>query len=107
VARFLILWRINPVAPFPTDPSKYLELEEKMWASIDGLIKKGEIEEFGVFPEGHCGYSVGKGETADVYRSVCMFHPYVLFEVHEIIPNAKHKEIMRAVLKAKIAEMKK
>jgi hypothetical protein len=107
VARFLVLWRINPLAPFPTDPSKYLELEEKMWAGIDGLFKKGEFEEFGVFPEGHCGYVIGKGETVDVYRTVCMYHPYIIAEVHEIIPYEKHKEILREVLRAQVAAMKK
>ena len=45
MARFLALWRMNWRAPWPTDPSKYLELNEKMWASIDELMKKGQIEE--------------------------------------------------------------
>jgi hypothetical protein len=106
VARFLVLWRLSPVAPWPTDPSKLLELEEKIWAGIDGLMKKGEIEEFGVFPDGYSGYAIGKGETADLYRNVSMFQPYIVSEVHEIIPYEKHKEIIRAVLKAQIAAMK-
>ena len=99
MARFLVLWHMNPVAPWPTDPSKTLELEEKMWAGIDALMQKGEIEEYGVFPDGTSGYVIGKGETADVYRDVCMFQPYILFDVHEIIPYEKHKEIIREVLK--------
>jgi len=107
VARFLALWRINPVAPFPTDPSKALELDEKMWAWMDGLMKKGEVEEFGAFPDGYSGYAIGKGETVDVYRNVSTFHPYFLAEVHEIIPYEKIKEISRALLKAQIAAAKK
>jgi hypothetical protein len=107
VARFLVLWRVNPVAQWPTDPSKYLELEEKMWAAIDGLMKKGEVEEFGVFPDAYSGYAIGKGEAADVYRDVSMFHPYFLAEVHEIIPLEKEKEITRAILGAQIAAMQK
>ena len=107
MARFLALWRVNPTAPFPTDPSKALELNEKMWAAIDGLMKKGEIEEFGVFPDGYSGYAIGKGETVDVYRNVSMFHPYILAEVHEIIPYEKQKEVIRVLYKAQIAAMKK
>jgi hypothetical protein len=107
VARFLVLWRVNPVAPWPTDPSKYLELQEKMWAAIDGLMKKGEIEEFGTFPDGYSGYTIGKGETVDLFRDVIMFHPYILADVHEIIPYDKTKEITRATLKAQIAAMRK
>jgi hypothetical protein len=107
VARFFVLWHLNPTAPWPTDPSKYLELEEKLWAGVDGLMKKGEFEEFGVFPDAHFGYVIGKGETVDVYRDICMFYPYIVCEVHEIISLEKHKEILRAVLKAQIAAMKK
>lgn len=107
MARFLVLWRLNPAAPWPTDPSKYLELEEKLWAGVDGLMKKGEFEEWGTFPDVHDGYVIGKGETVDIYRDMCMFYPYVVCEVHEIISLEKHKEIIRAVLKAQIAALKK
>jgi hypothetical protein len=107
MARFLILWRLNPVAPWPTDPSKYLELEEKIWAGMDGLMRKGEMEEFGAFPDGHSGYVIGKGETVDAYRNVSMFQPFILCEVHEIISYEKHKEVIRAILKGQIAAMKK
>ena len=106
MARFLVLWRINLAVQWPTDPSKYLEMNEKMWAGLDGLMKKGEVEEFGVFPDGYSGYAIGKGETADLYRNVSMFQPYIVSEVHEIIPYEKQKEIIRAVLKAQIAAMK-
>jgi len=107
MARFLVLWRLNPLAPWPTDPSKTLELNEKMWAAIDGSMKKGEIEEFGVFPDGYSGYGIGKGETVDVYRAGLMFQPYVLFDIHEIIPYEKSKEIVRALCEAQIAAAKK
>ena len=107
MARFLVLWRINPIAPFPTDPSRKLELNEKMWAATDGLMKKGEIEDYGVFPDGYSGYAIGKGETVDVYRNVMMIHPYFLTEVHEIIPYETQKEIIRAGLKAQIAAAQK
>jgi len=107
VARFFAIWRIDPSAPWPTDPSKLLEMEEMMWASIDGLMKKGEIEEFGAFPDGYSGYIISKGETVDVYRNVSMFHPYICFDIHEIISLEKQKEVLRAIRKAQIAAMKK
>jgi len=107
VARFFAIWHISPTAPWPTDPSKLLEMEEMMWANIDGLMKKGEIEEFGAFPDGYSGYIISKGETVDVYRNVSMFHPYVDFDIHEIISLEKQKEVLRAVRKAQIEAMKK
>ena len=106
--RFLILWHVNWGAPWPaTDPSKYLELQEKMWAGIEALMKMGQIEEFGSFPDAESGYAIGKGETADVFRGVAAFHPYILGEVHEIIPYETQKEATRAIIQLRIEEMKK
>ena len=107
MARFLVLWRTNPVAPWPTDPSEALELNEKMFAAIDDLIKKGEVKEFGYFPDGTSGYAIGEGEATDAFRNVSMFQPYILGEVHGIIPYEKGKEITIALLKARIAAAKK
>jgi hypothetical protein len=107
MARFINLWHVNPSAQWPTDPSKLLEMEEMMWAMMDGLKKKGEIEEWGVFPDPHCGYIIGRGETADVFRNSSMFYPYIVSEIHEIIPHEKEIEIIRAIRKAQIAAMKK
>jgi hypothetical protein len=95
------------MAPWPTDPSKLLEMQEKMWAEVDNLLRKGEKEQFGVFPDGTSGFSIVKGEAIDLYRMVSMFQPYCNFETHEIIPYEKSKEVMRAILKAQIAAMKK
>jgi len=107
MGRFLVLWRLNPLAPWPTDPSKTLELNEKMWASTDSAIKEGKIKEFGSFLDASSGYVIGEGEATDVFASANMFMPYVLFEVHEIIPYEKEKEIVRAICKAQIAAAEK
>lgn len=47
IGRFLVLWRQNPVAPWPKDPSEVAKLNEKMYAGVDDLIAKREIVEFG------------------------------------------------------------
>lgn len=101
------LWRMNPVAPWPTDPVEYSKFAEKMWAGIDDLIKKGEIEEIGAFQDGISGYAIYKGEATDMFRIQHMFLPYILKERHEIIPWEKAKEIMRAVHKARAEAAKK
>jgi hypothetical protein len=89
------------------DPVKLLEMQEQYWALMDGMIKKGEIEEFGFFPDACTGYVISKGETADLFRNASMFLPFVINDVHEIIPYEKGKEVIRAMLKAQIAAMKK
>jgi hypothetical protein len=107
MARFLVIWRVNPAAPWPTDPSKTLEMLEMMWAGIDELMKKGEIEEMGSFPESNVGYTISRGEAIDAFRRASTFYPFFVFEIHEIIPYEKQKEILRAVCKAQTAAMKK
>jgi L-rhamnose mutarotase len=97
MARYLVLWRRNPVAPWPKDLAESAKLHEVMWASIDNLMKKDEIKEFGWFLDGASGYSIGEGEPATVLRNVSMFMPYIECEIHEIIPHEKAKETMRAL----------
>jgi len=70
-----------------------------MWAGIDGLLKKGEVKEFGYFADGKSGYAIGEGDTVSAFRDVSMFSPYYEFEVNEIIPYEKGKEVLRALMK--------
>lgn len=107
MARFLILWRQNPWPPWPTDPSEFLEQNEAMMATIGELLKNGELEEFGWFQNGTSGYAISKGDAVDNFMRMSLFQPFILAEVHEIIPFKKGKEIMRAVLKSQIEAAKK
>jgi len=105
MARFLVLWKRNPVAPWPRDPEEYLKLQEKMWAGIDHLVKRGEVRDFSYFLDGTSGYTLGEGEATDIFRDVSMLTPFYECEVHEIIPYEKGKETLRALLKAQIGQV--
>lgn len=108
MTRFLILWSENPNIRAPEDPSKASKLYEMMFAAIDEGIKKGNVEDFGFFPDGTTGFAIVKGEAADIFRSVNWFQPYILTEVcQEIIPYEKGKEISRALWKEYIAALRK
>ena len=107
MTRYLVLWRQNPVAPTPTDPSEALKLNEMMFAGVENLMERGEVEEFGFFPDGLSGYAIGKGEAIDTFRNVSMFLPYMHCEVHEIIPYKEGKETTMAVTKTMIELRKK
>ncbi|MCJ7770549.1 hypothetical protein MUP37_03110 [Candidatus Bathyarchaeota archaeon] len=106
MARFLVSWHLN-TASWPMDLQKSLEMNETLWAVMDDLMKKGLVKDYGVFPDGESGYLVAEGQATDVFMSVNMFIPYVSCEVHEIIPFEKQKEIVRTLLSAAIAAMKK
>lgn len=93
MARYLTLWQPNMAAPRHADPSENLKFVEKALATVGDLIKKGEIEDFGFFPDARSGYIISKGESTDVFRMWETFFPNILGEVHEIIPFEKGKEI--------------
>jgi hypothetical protein len=95
VARFLVLWRRNPVAPWPMDPAEYGKFQEKVWAGLDALMKAGLMKEFGYFADGRSGYAIGEGEITDAFRSVSTFLPFYEADVHEMIPYGKGKETIK------------
>ena len=106
MARFLILGRTNWAAPWPTDPSEELKMQEMYYAAVEESIKKGEIEDIGYFTDGQSGYAIVNAEATDVYR-MSLANDYYLWEIHEIIPLEKAKEIELAVIKDKVEAAKK
>jgi len=106
VARFLRLWRRNPLAPWPRDPVEFSKFMEKAIAAIDDAIKKGIIKEYGYFLDGS-GYMISEAEAEDSLRTSWQYFPYYEWEIHEIIPYEKGKEILRAIMKAQIEAAKK
>jgi hypothetical protein len=106
VARFLILGRANLAAPWPTDPSEELKMEEMYYAAVEESMKKGEIEDIGFFTDGQSGYVIVEGEATDVYR-LTLENPYYNYEIHEIISLKKAKEIELAVLRDNVKAAKK
>lgn len=100
MAKFLVLWRRSPAAPWPEDPVENSELTERNFAGLDELINKGEIKEFGFFLSGSSGYAIAEGGSAEAFRNLAMFVPYFEFDVQEIIPYEKGKETIRAIMRA-------
>jgi hypothetical protein len=106
LARYLVLWSINPAAPWPEDPVESAKLTEKLWMGIDRLIKKGTIKEFGYFMDGLSGYSIAEGDSVEAFKNVSMFSPFIECEVQEIIPYEKAKGALREVWKTMAEAMK-
>ena len=106
MARYLVLWRRNPLAPWPKDPVESAKLNEKLWMGIDSLIKKGIIKEFGYFMDGMSGYSIGEGDSVETLEKVSMFSPFIECKVQEIIPYESAKATLRAVRESMAEAMK-
>ena len=100
MGKYLTLWNQNPMAPWPTNPEENLQLNEAFWATIDDLMKKGEITEFGWFLDGKSGYAIGEGDAVTTFTNVTMFSTYFDMTVEEIIPYEVGKQVQRAYLKA-------
>jgi hypothetical protein len=106
MAKFLGVWRFNPNAPWPTDPIDMAKIVEMMIAAMDNSIKKGEILDFGFFPDGTSGYAIISGDAKDMFGHTFAFYPWIVGEVvHEIVPYETAKEVMRGVMKAKAEQM--
>ncbi len=106
MGRFLVLWRQNPQAPWPTNPVEALKLNEMMWAGLDSQIQKGDIKEIGWFMDGSSGYVIAEGASTVILGDIAMFSPYILVEVHEVIDHDAAKETFRAVLEAQAEAVK-
>jgi hypothetical protein len=105
MAKTMIIWRANTSAPWPADPTESAKLNEMMWAQMDSMLKAGQVLEFGFFPDAISGYVIANGGPADQYMGSFSMYPWVVSEVHEIVPFEKGKEIGRAVLKGMAEQM--
>jgi hypothetical protein len=105
MAKFLSVWRYNLNAPWPTDPTESEKINETLLAATDNLLKAGEFQEFGFFPDGMGGYAISTGESKDMLRRAWTLTPLILSEVHEIVPYETGKEVMRAFFKAQAEQV--
>jgi len=106
MGKYLTLWSLSPTASWPTDPAEALKLNEMLWASMDELMKKGEVTEFGWFLDTKSGYAIGETDAVTLFTNVNMFSTYFDMTVEEIIPYEVGKQVNRARLKALIAAKK-
>lgn len=102
MVKYLALWTLRSSAPWPTDPTERLKMNEMLWAMLDDLIEKGEVSEFGWFLDGRAGYAFGEGDGATTFKNINMFTNYFDFRVEEVLPYEVGKQIFRALFKAAI-----
>jgi hypothetical protein len=107
MAKYLVLWHLNLMAPWPTDPAEGAKLNEMLYAAMDDFIKMGRVKEFGWFLDGKSGYTMIEGESIGPFTEAVSFFPFILKEVHEILPYETGKETLRGVMKARAEAAKK
>ena len=106
MAKYMILWRVNPSAPWPLDPAALTQLNEMLFAREDEWLKSGLTLEEGFFPDAASGYAICSGEAKDLFMAALTQYPWFQFEVlHEIIDYEAGKAAARQVLKAQAEQM--
>ncbi|HYC21012.1 MAG TPA: hypothetical protein VEF35_10515 [Candidatus Bathyarchaeia archaeon] len=106
MAKFLNMWRLNPIAMSP-DPAERAKMVEMMFAMADALMQSGQILESGFFSDGTSGYVITKEETKDAFMHTAALYPWMISEVREIISYETGKEGIRGALKAQMEAMKR
>jgi hypothetical protein len=101
MAKFLVLWRVNPNAPWPQDPAELAKLNEMLFAATESGIKAGQIQESGYFLDGTSGCNVRTGESKDVIMDASSVLPWIVVEVHEMVPLETAKEAVGEASKAR------
>ena len=86
MTKFLVLWRRNMLAPWPTDRREIAENMEAMFEAIERYMDAGMIKENGLFADGDSGSFIFEGTSADVLKMTSFFGPLIQYEVKEMIP---------------------
>lgn len=102
MAKFMTLWRYNLSAPWPMDPTEGEKLTEMIFAVIGGWLKRGEMLEFGFFPDRVLGYAISSSDSKDVLMHAMSISPFIVIEPHEIVPYEVGKEMARELTKAQM-----
>ncbi len=106
MARFVGIWRFNPSAPWPTDPTEAAQLNEMLFSQIDKGLQSGGME-MGFFLDGVSGCMISDGESIDAFKSALALFPFFVVEVHEIVDYETGKRITRELLQAQAEAMRR
>ena len=94
MTKFQIVWRRNVQAPWPADRTKIAENLDEMFDAIERYMDAGMIKENGFFVDAHSGSFIFEGTSADVLKITSFFSPVIAFDIKEIIPYEKGKNVM-------------
>jgi hypothetical protein len=91
MTKFLVLWRRNMLAPWPTDRREIAENMEAMFEAIERYMDAGMVKEAGLFTDGDSGSFIFEGTSADILKMTSFYSPLIQYEVKEMIRYEKGK----------------
>jgi hypothetical protein len=86
MTKYLVSWRRNMLAPWPTDRREIAENMEAMFEAIERYMDTGMVKENGLFADGDSGSFIFEGTSADVLKMTSFYSPLIQYEVKEMIP---------------------
>ena len=93
MARYLVLWRVNPAA-WPTDPKQSLAVWQMAAGGGDALLKSGALKELS-WLSSEMGLAIFEADSkAAVMGMVQPFFPMFTQEIHEIVPWEAGKQAL-------------
>ncbi len=101
MAKFLVLWHRNVLAPWPVDRIKIAEDLEEIFDAIERYVDSGIITETSFFVQADSGSFIFEGTSEDVLRLASFFSPVIKFDIKEMIPYKTGKDTMLESLRMK------
>jgi hypothetical protein len=85
MTKFVVLWRRNTLAPWPTDRLEIAENMEAMFDSIERYMGAGMVRENSFFMDGDSGSFIFEGTSEDVLKMTSFFTPLLQYDVKEMV----------------------
>ena len=97
MSKYLITWEADE-SIWPTDLKEQGALAGKLGEMVKQSMKEGKTSDWGIFVGGDRGYSVGEGKAVDLYRDLQRYHPYINFNVQEVLSIDEVLEAMKSMM---------
>lgn len=97
MSKYLITWESDE-SLWPTDPKEQAALVGKLAEMVKQSIKEGKTLDWGIFVGGDKGYSVGEGNAVDLYKDLQKYHPYINFNVQEVLSIDEVLAVMKSMI---------
>jgi len=97
MSKYLITWEADE-SIWPTAPKEQGALVSKLGDMVKQSMKEGKTHDWGIFVGGDKGYSVGEGNALDLYKDLQRYHPYINFNVQEVLSIDEVLEAMKSMM---------
>jgi len=97
MSKYLITWEADE-SIWPADLKEQGALASKLGEMVKQSMKEGKTLDWGIFIGGDKGYSVGEGNAVDLYKDLQRYHPYINFNVQEVLSIDEVLEVMKSMM---------